>query len=153
MTHLGLVLFSFALSLVSSATTEIEQAFLRNDPNVLKSLLESGSFLNVSFSSPVAFSDLLSDEQTVFWFQKFFRSYRTLGFYPEGTAWQSLNGGSFVFKARWEVQTRDRRPVAFDVLFLIRGGPFRRDSLRVKANGSRPGQGFWTILQIRAERR
>ena len=151
MTHFGLALFSFVLSLVSSATTEIERAFRQNDPELLKPLLESRSFLNVSFSSPVAFSDLLSDEQTVIWFRKFFRSYQTLGFYPEGPAWQSLGAGSFVFKARWEVRTRDRRPIAFDVLFLIRGAPFRRDVRPGFAGDSR--KGFWTILQIRAERR
>ncbi len=151
MTHFGLVLFSFVLSLVSSATTEIEQAFRQNDPELLKPLLESGSFLNVSFSSPVAFSDLLSDEQTVIWFRKFFRFHHTLGFYPEGLDWQSFDGGSFVFKARWEVLTQDRRPIAFDILFLIRGAPFRRDARRAVPGSS--GKGFWTILQIRAERR
>ena len=151
MTHFGLVLFSFVLSLVSSATTEIERAFRQNDPELLKPLLESGSFLNVSFSSPVAFSDLLSDEQTVIWFRKFFRSHHTLGFYPDGPDWKSLDGGSFVFKARWEVLTQDRRPIAFDVLFLIRSAPFRGDIRPGLARDS--GKGFWTILQIRAERR
>jgi len=146
-THLGLVLVSFVLSLVSSATTEIEGAFRRNDPERLRPLLEKGSFLNISFSSPDVFSDLLSDEQTLLWLRGFFRSSRTLGFYPEGPAVQSLENGSFVFKARWEVRTRDGRQTAYDILFLIRSASFHPPGSRA------PGRGFWKILQIRAERR
>jgi hypothetical protein len=119
-THLGPVVFSFVFFLLSSVTTQIEGVFLGNNADGLKGLLAPGSFLNVSISGPVAFSDVLSDEQTVLWFRKCFRSQKTLGFYPENISPSSLDRGSFVFKARWEVRTGERKPVAYDVLFLIR---------------------------------
>ncbi|MHB8054297.1 MAG: hypothetical protein ACYDH3_03515 [Candidatus Aminicenantales bacterium] len=172
MTHLGLVVFSFVFSLVSSVTTQIEGAFIHNDADGLKGLLAPGSFLTVSLSGPVAFSDVLSDEQTILWFRKFFRSAKTLGFYPENASPSGFDRGSFIFKARWEVQTGERKPVAYDVLFLIWNGRsdqirrgFAEDDRRANANGSRRGSrkghhpgsardsGIWTILQIRADER
>jgi len=177
-THFGLVVFSFVLSLVSSVSTQIEDVFLRNNADGLKTLLEPGAFLNVSISGPVAFSDVLSDEQTVLWFRKFFRFDKTLGFYPENLTPSSLNRGSFVLKARWEVQNSEGKLIAYDVLFLIRNrfsdrtgfsadraGPIPSPALSAedvsRANAGRSGPGFakdsakgiWAILQIRAEER
>jgi hypothetical protein len=57
-----------------------------------------------------------------------------------------LERGSFVYKARWEVQTPDRSPLAFDILFLIRGR-------RTGAARTEEKTGIWSLLQIRAERR
>jgi hypothetical protein len=138
--HIGLVLLALALSFVSPATTEIERAFLQNDPSILHSLIAPGSFVNLSFADPIRFSDLLSDEQTDLWFRKFFGTYKTVGFYPEGSILRSLDRGSFIFKARWEIQAKGQPQQAFDVLFFIRGKPSGAGLKR-----------FWSILQIRAE--
>jgi len=138
--QIGLVLLSLALSFVSAATTDIERAFLQNDPKILRSLIAPGSFVNLSFADPIRFSDLLSDQQTDLWFRKFFGTYKTVGFFPEGSILRSLDRGSFIFKARWEIQSKGQPQLAFNVLFFIRGKP------------SGPGlKGFWSILQIRAE--
>jgi len=149
-THLGLVVFSFVLSLISPAPARIEGAFLGNDAEALKPLLAPGAFLSLSVSGPVAFSDVLSDEQTVLWFRKFFRSAKTLGFYPDTASGLNLHRGGFVFKARWEVQAGTGKPLAYDVLFLIR-------NTFVAETGRPPVRGglreIWTILQIRAEER
>jgi hypothetical protein len=171
MTHFGLVVFSFVLSLVSSVSTQIEDVFLRNNADGLKTLLEPGAFLNVSISGPVAFSDVLSDEQTVLWFRKFFRFDKTLGFYPDNLTPSSLDRGSFVLKARWEAHNSEGKLIAYDVLFLIRNrfadraGPIHSPAFSAedvsRANAGRSGPGFakdsakgiWTILQIRAEER
>lgn len=146
MTHLGPVLVAFILSLVSPAAREIDRTFLRGDADGLRNLIVPGSYLNVSFSSPVAFSDILSDEQAVLWFRKLFRTHRTLGFYPDVPL---LDRGSLIYKARWEVETPDRRQLAYDVLFLIRLRPsaVARQALPRARRG-----GFWLLLQIRAER-
>jgi len=127
---------------VSSITTDIEKAFLQNDPEILRTLIAPGSFINLYFAEPIVFSDLLSDEQAYLWFRRFFRSYKTLGFYPdpEGILLRSLDRGSFIFKARWEIQTQDRPQLALDVLFYFR---LRSQERNLK--------GSWSILQIRAE--
>lgn len=140
MSQIGFVLLSLGLSLVSSVTTNIERAFLQSDPKVLRTLLAPGSFINLSFAEPIHFSDLLSDEQTDLWFRKFFGTYKTVGFYSEGPILRSLDQGSFIFKARWEIQTKNQPQTAFDVLFFVRGRP--------AGTGLK---GFWSLLQIRAE--
>jgi len=141
--HLGPVLVAVVLSLVSPATREIEGIFLRGEAAGFEKLTSSDACLIVSFSGPVGFSDLLTGEQTVLWFRKLFRQFRTIGFYPEAPVFE---GGAFVFKARWEVEAPDRRQQAYDIFFLIRRRP--------SAAGP-PGRraGFWSLLQIRAERR
>jgi hypothetical protein len=141
--HLGPVLVSLVLSLVSPATREIDRAFLGGDPSGFQRLTLPGSFLNVSISGPAAFSDLLSGEQTVLWFRKLFRSHRTVGFYPDTPL---LERGAVIYKARWEVETPDRRSLAYDVYFLLR--------MRPPPTGSRSrASGTWSLIQIRAERR
>ncbi len=142
MIHLGPVLVSLVLSLVSPATRAIDRVFLDGDPVGLRALIPAGSFLNVSFSSPVDFSDILSDEQAVLWFRRLFRTHRRVGFYPDTPF---LERGAVVYKARWEVETPDRRLLAFDILFLIQG--------RASAGQAPRPADFWSLLQIRAERR
>jgi len=141
--HLAPVLVSLVLSLVSPATREIDRVFLGGDPSGLKRLTLPGSFLNVSISGPAAFSDLLSGEQAILWFRKLFRSHRTVGFYPDAPL---LERGAVIYKARWEVETPDRRSLAFDVYFLLR--------MRPPPAGSPNGAGgSWSLIQIRTERR
>ncbi|MBN1938792.1 MAG: hypothetical protein JW843_04350 [Candidatus Aminicenantes bacterium] len=143
MFHLGPVLVSFVLSLVSPAARSIDRAFLDGEAAVLASLIRPGSYINVSFSRPVAFSDLLSREQAVLWFRKLFRIHRTTGFYPDVP---HLEHGAVIYKARWEVETPDRRTLAFDVFFL----------LRLKFSGASPpagASGSCFLLQVRAEQR
>jgi hypothetical protein len=141
--NLGPVLVSLVLSLVSPATRAIDKIFIEGDPAGLAGLTLPGSFLNVSFSRPVAFSDLLSREQAVLWFRKLFRTHRTLGFYPDVPLFER---GAVIYKARWEIETPDRRQSAYDVFFL----------LRLKPQGTSPRSGpnwTWTLLQVRAEQR
>ena len=150
MTHFGLVVFSFVLSLVSPVPAGIEDAFRRNDADALKAFLAPGTFLSLSVSGPVAFSDILSDEQTILWFRKFFHSAKTLGFYTEPASGLNVKAGGFVFKARWEVQSEAGKTLAYDILFLIRNRSAEKKGGRPAENGF---QGIWTILQIRAEER
>lgn len=143
MYHLGPVLVSLVLTLVSPAAREIESSFLQGEAGCFEELIPPGSFLNVSFSPPDAFSDLLSRDQAVLWFRKVFRTNRTLGFYPDPPL---LERGAVIYKARWELETPDLRQVAYDVLFLLRPRPV----------GSAPQVGplrFWIIAQVRAEHR
>lgn len=151
MSHIGPIIFSFVLSLISSAPARIENAFLHNDAEALKPLLASGTFLGLSVSGPAAFSDVLSDEQTILWFRRFFHSVRTVGFYPEPNSGFSLDRGAFVFKARWEVLDAEGKLLAYDVLFLIRNRFAGRSGSGFAESAVR--RGIWTLLQIRAEER
>jgi hypothetical protein len=139
--HVGLSLLVLTLSLLHSFTKEIQNAFLGNDPKVLRSLFAEGSFVQISLPSPIGFSDQVSDQQAYFLFAQIFANYKTSGFYPEGDVLRSLDRRAFIYKARWEFLTSNRTPAAFWILFYVRGRPV-----------AAKGRGFWKITQIRADR-
>jgi hypothetical protein len=136
--HVGLCLLSLALSLFNAFTKEIQNAFLGNDPKVLRSLFADGSFIPISLPSPIGFSDQVSEEQAYFLFRRIFAAYPTSAFYPESDILRSLDRGAFIYKARWEFLISDRS-LAFQILFYVRSRP------------PGPGRkGFWKIAEIRA---
>jgi len=139
--HVGLCLLALTLSLFQSFTKEIQNAFLGNDPKVLRSLLAAGTFIPISLPSPIGFSDQVSDQQAYFLFQKIFASHPTSGFYPGGEVLRSLDRGAFIYKARWEFLTSNGGSEPFQVMFYVRGRP-----------SGRGWKGFWKITEIRATR-
>jgi len=140
-THVGLSLLALAFSLLNAFTREIQNAFLGNDPRILRSLLAPDSYVQISLPPPIGFSDQVSDEQAFLLFAEIFSTARTSGFYPEGDVLRTLNRGAFIFKARWEFLTTNRIPGAFRILFYVQVRP-----------SPRPGKALWKITQIRADR-
>jgi len=138
--HVGLSLLALALSFFSSLSRDIQNAFLNNDPNGLRTLLEPGSYLQVSLPPPLGFSDLVSDEQAHLLFVRTFAEAKTTGFYPEGGIFRTLSRGRLIFRARWEFLTADGTPGAFRIFCQVKARP-----------PSRAGKGFWKITGIRAD--
>jgi len=139
--QLSLCILSLFLSLISSATKEIEKSFLQNNSQLLYSLLSSARPINISLPEPLSFSDEVSREQAYFLFKQIFRSYATSEFYPETGPPPSLARGVYIFKASWSFTGRNRNLSRLRVYFYMRSEP----------RPSKPGD-FWKITEIKAER-
>jgi hypothetical protein len=136
---------SFILSLLTAAAVDVESSFLQNRPELLLKHLSSRSRLSLTLPEPVGFSDVLSSEQSFFFFQDVLGRFLTQEFYPESGLPDSLRRNLLILKARWAV--RDRRTGekhAFRLFFLFR----LESSPPSRAVRSNP----WVITEIKAEK-
>ena len=140
MSHIGLFLLSFFISLNSSVPENIEKAFLQNNPRLLYSLFSSAQPVNISLPSPISFSDQISCEQAYFLFQKIFRTYTTFEFFPEPGALRSPEQGRYILKARWSFWNKNKNQYVFQIFFYVRSFP----------GGAKLGD-LWKITEIKAE--
>ena len=139
MAQIGLSLISVFLALVSTVPRTIERAFLGNDAAVLAELFSRDTPVFVSLPEPIAFSDIVTREQAYWVFERIFRSYPTIEFYPQTDRRPVFFRGGFIVKARWsflDAATGNQHPL--QVFLYLR--PDR---------GSRP---LWTIAEIKAEK-
>ena len=141
MFQLGFGLVSLLLSLTAAVPDQIERAFLRNDPQLLYSLLPRGEAIAISFPAPISFSDELSGEQAFFLFQKIFRTYTTFEFYTETSLLRPARQGRYIFKARWSFLDKAGSQSVLQIFFLIR-----------PRGGTPRSADYWEIAEIKAER-
>jgi len=139
--QLGFGLVSLLLSLTAAVPDQIERAFLRNDPQLLYSLLPRGEAIGISFPAPISFSDELSGEQAFFLFQKIFRTHTTFEFFPETDPLRPAREGRYIFKARWSFLDKAGNQSVLQIFFLI----------RPRRGADRPAD-YWEIAEIKAER-
>jgi len=138
---LGFGLLSFFLTVYAAVPRTIERAFLENDAGRLAALFSVESPLLISLPAPLSFSDLVAREQAALVFERIFRSYPTLEFFPESGGVPAFDRGGFIIKARWSFSHRatgDQKPLRV----FLRLKPERRMGRK---------KPLWAIVEIRAE--
>ncbi|MGD0782316.1 MAG: hypothetical protein ABSA30_05600 [Candidatus Aminicenantales bacterium] len=142
MVQLGFGLIAAFLSFYSTIPRTVERAFLENNPAVLASLFSKDSPLLISLPEPMAFSDMVTDEQAYWVFERFFRSFRTTEFFSVSDHPPLFANGSFIMKSRWAlIDPSTSEPWVLQVFLFIRPGaaPHRKNPL-------------WAITEIKAEK-
>jgi hypothetical protein len=142
--QVGVFILSLILSLLSTPAKNIEKSFLQNNSRLLYEIFTPDSRMNISLPDPISFADQLSSQQTYFLFQELFSVYTTFEFYLESESPHFTEGGGVILKARWSFRNKkNANQYVFEVfIYLAMKDPLRR----------RPGQTFWTISEIRAEK-
>jgi hypothetical protein len=140
--QLGFGLIAAFLSFYSTIPRTVERAFLENNPAVLAALFSRDAPLLISLPEPIAFSDMVTDEQAYWVFERLFRSFRTTEFFPESDRSPAFTRGSFIVKGRWAlVDPATGSPWVLQVFLHIRPGA----SLHRK-------KPLWAITEIKAEK-
>ena len=142
MVQLGFGLIAAFLSFYSTIPRTVERAFLENNPAVLAGLFSKEAPLLISLPEPVAFSDMVTDEQAYWVFERLFRSFRTTEFFPESDRPPDFAQGSFIIKSRWAlIDPSTSSPWVLQVFLHVRPGaaPHRKRPL-------------WAITEIKAEK-
>jgi hypothetical protein len=140
--QLGFGLIAAFLSFYSTIPRTVERAFLENNPAVLAALFSRDAPLLISLPEPIAFSDMVTDEQAYWVFERLFRSFRTTEFFSESDRSPSFTRGSFIIKGRWVlVDPATSAPWVLQVFLHVRPGtvPRRKSPL-------------WAVTEIKAEK-
>jgi hypothetical protein len=140
--QLGFGLIAAFLSFYSTIPRTVERAFLENNPAVLAGLFSREAPLLVSLPEPIAFSDMVTDQQAYWVFERLFRSFRTTEFFPESERAPAFHRGGFILKARWAfVDPASGAPAVLQVFLHVRPGTTTRRA--------RP---LWAVTEIKAEK-
>jgi hypothetical protein len=140
--HFGFGLIAAFLSFYSTIPRTVERAFLESNPAVLAALFSRDVPLLISLPEPIAFSDIVTDEQAYWVFERLFRSFRTTEFFPESERSPAFSDGGFIIKGRWSlVDPSTRAPWVLQVFLHIRPG--------TAAHRKKP---LWAITEIKAEK-
>jgi len=143
MGNLFLYLFLFFSLQTAPPTSNIEQAFLQNKPKLLYSYFPKNTKISLSLPEPIAFSDLLSNQQAFFLFKKIFASFPSLEFYSVNTP-LFFDDNRCIYQARWSVQNkRNNNQYGFHIFFYMDKVVDMSDS------NSRE---IWIISEIKAEK-
>jgi hypothetical protein len=139
--QLGLGLIVAFQSFFSIVPRTIERAFLENDPSVLASLFSRDTPLLVSLPQPLVFSDMLTGEQAYWVFERIFRTYQTIEFFPEVDRVPVFSSGGFILKSRWSLKDPSSQTQwVLQVFWHIRPG--------TPAGRKKP---LWAVTEIKAE--
>ena len=134
MVQLGFGLIAAFLSFYSTIPRTVERAFLENNPAVLAALFSRDAPLLISLPEPIAFSDMVTDEQAYWVFERLF--------FSESDRSPSFTRGSFIIKGRWVlVDPATSAPWVLQVFLHVRPGtaPRRKSPL-------------WAVTEIKAEK-
>jgi hypothetical protein len=126
---------------VTTATQEIEKAFLQNNPKLLSNLFSTQHPINVSLPDPIFFSDQITHHQAYFVFKNIFAFYSTFEFYSEQQPFIPEKTG-YIFKARWSFRDKkndDQYP--FYIFFFL-----------IKETSSDGAETTWRISEIKAKK-
>ena len=138
-----LYLFLFFSTQSAPTTSNIEQAFLQNDPNLLYSYFPENTKISISLPEPITFSDLLSNQQAFFLFKKIFSSFSSLEFYSVDTP-LFFNENRCIYQARWSVKNkRNNNQYGFHIFFYMD---------KVEDMSNTYSQNIWIISEIKAEK-
>lgn len=128
---------------VPPATSNIEQAFLQNNPKLLYSYFPENIRISISLPDPIAFSDLISNHQAFFLFKKIFASFPSFEFYSVDTP-LFLNENRCIYQARWSFKNkRNNNQYGFHIFFYM---------VKVEGNNDFSTNGIWIISEIKAEK-
>ncbi len=142
MVQLGFGLIAAFLSFYSTIPRMVERAFLENNPAVLASLFSRDTPLLISLPEPMAFSDMVTDEQAYWVFERFFRFFRTTEFFTVSDHPPVFANGCFIIKSRWAlIDPSTSAPWVLQVFIYIRPG--------ASAHRKKP---LWAITEIKAEK-
>jgi hypothetical protein len=136
----ALSIFTFTLS---TATQNIEKAFLQNNSKLLYELFSSQNPLNVSLPEPIYFSDQLSNQQAYFIFKNIFSSYSTFEFYSERKP-QSPENKNQIYQARWSFRDKKNNDQYLFYIFF-----YLIEETSEKNKSSKSG---WRITEIKAKK-
>lgn len=136
----ALSIFTFTLS---TATQNIEKAFLQNNSKLLFELFSAQNPINVSLPDPIYFSDQLSNQQAYFVFKNIFSSYSTFEFYSERKP-QSQEYKNQIYQARWSFRDKKNNDqyLFYIFFYLIKETPGESET-------SITG---WRITEIKAKK-
>jgi hypothetical protein len=126
---------------VTTATQEIEKAFLQNNPKLLSNLFSTQHPINVSLPDPIFFSDQITHHQAYFVFKNIFAFYSTFEFYSEQQPFIPEKTG-YIFKARWSFRDKkndDQYP--FYIFFFL-----------IKETSGDGAETIWRISEIKAKK-
>ena len=124
-------------------TSNIEQAFLQNDPGLLYLYFPENSKITISLPEPIAFSDLISNQQAFFLFKKIFSSFPSFEFYSVDTP-LFLNNNRCIYKARWSFKNkRNNNQYGFHIFFYM---------VRSEDINDFNSNETWIISEIKAEK-
>jgi len=141
----NVLLLNILLSIISSATQNVEKSFLQNNPQIFYSQLSTQTNINISLPDPISFSDQLSDQQAYFLFRQIFSTYSTFEFYPERELALLPGEKNFIFKARWSFLNRkNSNQYVFRVFFYFINESSAQNSYKFKSS--------WKIAEIKAEK-
>ncbi len=142
MAQLGFGLIAAFLSFYSTIPRTVERAFLESNPAVLASLFSRDVPLLISLPEPIAFSDMVTNDQAYWVFERVFRTFRTTEFFPESDRAPVFARGGFIIKSRWSlIDPSTQSPWVLQVFLHIGPGaePHRKKPL-------------WAITEIKAEK-
>jgi hypothetical protein len=134
----ALTIFTFT---VTTATQDIEKAFLQNNPRLLSNLFSTQNPINVSLPDPIFFSDQITHHQAHFLFKNIFAFYSTFEFYSERQPFIPEKS-NYIFKARWSFRDKknnDQFP--FYIFFFL-----------IKEASSDGAKTTWRISEIKAKK-
>lgn len=136
----ALTILSFTLS---TATQNIEKAFLQNNSKLLFELFSAQNPINISLPEPIYFSDQLSNQQAYFFFQNIFSSYSTFEFYSERKS-PSSEKKNHIYQARWSFRDKKNNDqyLFYIFFYLIKETPKENE----------PSKTGWRITEIKAKK-
>lgn len=127
--------------LFTSATQDIEQAFLQGNPKILYPLFSSQNSISISFPQPISFSDQVSNQQAYFLIRRLLKTYSTFEFFSDTSLVWTTNS-SFIFKARWSFKDKKNNRFVYTVFFY-----FLKEQTE-----TRKGTAIeWKLTEIKAE--
>lgn len=143
---MGSVFFSLILIIsfqTSPTTSNIEQAFLQNDPQLLYSYFPENEKISISLPEPITFSDLISNQQAFFLFKKIFSSFPSFEFYSVDTP-LFLDTDRCIYQARWSFKNkRNNNQYGFHIFFFM---------VKVENISNSDSNDKWIISEIKAEK-
>jgi hypothetical protein len=143
---MGNILFYLVIILLTQVpptTSNIEQAFLQNEPNLLYSYFPENTKISISLPDPIAFSDLISNHQAFFLFKKIFASFPSFEFYSVDTP-LFFNENQCIYQARWSFKNkRNNNQYGFHIFFYM---------VKVEDINDFNANETWIISEIKAEK-
>lgn len=144
MAQIAAAFFSLLFSLLTTASVDLESAFLQNRPELFLDHLSPDSRLSLTLPEPVGFSDQLSAEQSYFLFKDILDRFQTQEFYLEDGLPLKIARNLVILKARWAFRDLRRGEQHAFRLFVL---------LRIESSPSRSGRASpWKIMEIKAEK-
>ena len=143
MTSLIVVALTVLTFTQSTATQNIERAFLQNNSKLLYGLLSVHNPINISLPEPIYFSDQLSNQQAYFVFQNIFSSYATFEFYAERKP-SSSDKKNHIYQARWSFRDKKNNDQYLFYIFF-----YLIEETSGKNKTSKTG---WKITEIKAKK-
>lgn len=111
--------------------------------------MAAGTRLSIYLPEPLSYSDQVSDEQAFFLFQRVFRRYATLEFFPEPGFFQAEPGRSLIITARWSfIDRANNDRFVLRLFFLLEAGTGPGSPGRARGRSAFP----WRIAEIKAEK-